>query len=381
MKALLRIREIRMVCLWVIFLTACSKNDEMSPAKQDGFELGSFETAGIDQRDIISLENEITEGHYNIHSILILKSDKLIYEKYFSGEDAIFPAPVGVIEHNRETLHDCRSLTKSIVSACVGIALEQGKIHGVDDKIFDYLPAYASYSVGDRAKITIRDLLTMSAGFEWDETTPYIDTLNDEINMSVKPGVVDFILGRSMVHQPGTLWNYSGGCTQLLAEIVKNATGIRIDEFAKIFLFTPLHIDNYNWYVRQPLSPTDPATVWAPSGLRLRPIDMAKIGSLYLNKGVYDKRKIFSENWVEQSLHWQINTDGSDEGYGFQFWCTKPMIAGKYREVIMADGNGGQRICMIPSLNVEIILTAGNYDEAGSVSDELLTNVFFPAIQ
>src|SRR5690349_15494973 len=115
MKALLRIREIRMVCLWVIFLTACSKNDEMSPAKQDGFELGSFETAGIDQRDIIGLENEITEGHYNIHSILILKSDKLIYEKYFSGEDAIFPAPVGVIEHNRETLHDCRSLTKSIV--------------------------------------------------------------------------------------------------------------------------------------------------------------------------------------------------------------------------------------------------------------------------
>jgi len=372
-------RKIPIVWLWGISLMACS-NDKIVPATQDGFELGSFEAAGISKQSIIGLENEIEAGQYNIHSILILRNDKLIYEKYFSGEDAIFPNPAGVIDHNRVTLHDCRSLTKSVVSACVGIALEQGKIHSIDDKIFNYLPAYSTFSVGDRAKITIKDLLTMSGGFEWNETTPYIDTLNDEINMSVKPDVVDFILSRTMVHLPGTLWNYSGGCTQLLAEIIKNATGTRIDEFARIFLFAPLHIDHYEWYVREPLSPTDSATVWAPSGLRLRPIDMAKIGSLYLNKGVYNKKRIFSESWVKQSLHWQVNTDGIDEGYGFQFWCTNPMIAGEYREVTMADGNGGQRICMIPALDVEIILTAGNYDESGSRSDELLTSVFFPAI-
>lgn len=107
---------------------------------------------------------------------------------------------------------------------------------------------------------------------------------------------------------------------------------------------------------------------------------MAKIGSLYLNGGMFDKKKIFSGSWVKQSFHWQINTDGTNEGYGFQFWCTKPMNAGEYRDGIMADGNGGQRICMIPSLGVEIVLTAGYYNESGSISDDLLNNVFFPAI-
>jgi CubicO group peptidase (beta-lactamase class C family) len=380
MKALLKISVFQLICLLAMFLAACSKSDKVTPTKQDGFEWGSFEEARIKKQDIISLENKITGGSYNIHSILILKNNKLIYEKYFPGEDAVFPNPVGVIDHNRETLHDCRSLTKSIVSACVGIALEQGKIHSLDDIIFDYFPTYSSYAIGDRANITIRDLLTMSAGFEWDENTPYIDTMNSEINMSVQPDVVDFILSRPMVQHPGALWNYSGGCTQLLAEIIKNATGTRIDKFAKTFLFNPLAIKQYDWFVREPLTPTDTATVWAPSGLRMRPIDMAKIGALYLNEGIYDKQKIFSASWVKLSLHWQVNTDGSNEGYGFQFWCTKPMIAGEYREVVMADGNGGQRICMIPSLNMEIVLTAGNYDESGSTSDELLNNVFFPAI-
>ena len=368
-----------MICLLSISFVSCSKNDIKTP-KQDGFELGSFKDANIDEQPIINLANEIDGGKYNIHSILILKDDKLIYEKYFSGDDAIFPNPVGVMNHTRDSLHDCRSATKSIVSACVGIAVEQGKIHSLDDKIFDYFPAYTKYATGDKAKITIRDLLTMSAGLKWDESTPYTDTLNGEINMSTKPDVVDFVLSRKIVETPGTLWNYSGGCTQLLAEIIKNATGLRIDEFAKKYLFEPLGIENYNWYVRPPLTPNGDEVVWAPSGLRMRPIDMAKIGALYLNNGKYSNKTIMSETWVEQSLHWQINTDGISEGYGFQFWCTQPLIANEYTNVTMADGNGGQRICIIPSKGIVIVLTAGNYDEAGSISDDLLMNVFYPAI-
>ena len=107
---------------------------------------------------------------------------------------------------------------------------------------------------------------------------------------------------------------------------------------------------------------------------------MAKIGALYLNNGAYNNKTILSETWVEQSLHWQINTDGISEGYGFQFWCTQPLIANEYTNVTMADGNGGQRICMIPSKHIIIVLTAGNYDESGSISDDLLINVFYPAI-
>ena len=276
MKRIRTITSVCVICLLSIAFVSCSKNDIKTPTLQDGFESGSFKDADIDEQPIINLENKINGGKYNIHSILILKDNKLIYEKYFPGDDAIFPNPVGVVNHNRDSLHDCRSLTKSIVSACVGIALEQGKIHSVDDKIFDYFPAYIKYATGNKAKITIRDLLTMSAGLEWDETTPYTDTLNGEINMSVKPDVVDFVLSRPMVQPPGTLWNYSGGCTQLLAEIIKNATGLRIDEFAKTYLFQPLGITNYNWYVRPPLTANGDEVVWAPSGLRMRPIRYGK---------------------------------------------------------------------------------------------------------
>ncbi|HEX7757066.1 MAG TPA: serine hydrolase [Niabella sp.] len=378
-----RIRIMKSACmigLLFISLTNCSKNDIKNPARQDGFETGSFKEAGIDEASIINLEKEIQAGKYNIHSVLILKGNKLIYEHYFPGDDAVFPDPVGVIDHNRDSLHDCRSLTKSLVSACVGIAMEQGRIHSLEDKIFNYFPAYIKYATGKRATITIRDLLTMSAGFEWNENTPYTDTLNDEINMSVKPDVVDYVLSKPMVHTPGTVWNYSGGCTQLLAELIKNATGLRVDSFAKTYLFGPLGITKYNWYVRPSLTPEGGEVVWAPSGLRMRSIDLAKIGTLYLNNGIYNGNAILSEKWVEQSLHWQINTDGVSEGYGFQFWCTQPLIAKGYTNVAMADGNGGQRICMIPSKSVIIVLTAGNYDEAGSISDDLLTNVFFPAI-
>src|SRR5690349_9694216 len=139
MKSALKIKRTLLVGLSVLFLIACSKSSDTPSGTQDGFKSGSFEEARIDKPDIINLENQITGREYNIHSILILRNNKLVYEKYFRGDDAVFPNPVGVIDHNRETLHDCRSVTKSIVSACVGIALEQGKIHSIDDLIFNYL--------------------------------------------------------------------------------------------------------------------------------------------------------------------------------------------------------------------------------------------------
>jgi len=365
-----------LVLFMCITLFSCHKDKTQDPTHFiEGFKIGSFEDAKIDKQPILELEKAITAGQHNVHGIIIIRDHKLIYEHYFTGDDAVFPIPIGIIPHNRDSLHDCRSVTKSIVSACIGIAIEQGKIKSINDNIFDYLPDYKMHAVGDKAALTIKNLLTMTAGLDWKENVPYTDSTNDEIQMSKQADVIDYILRKNSVALPGMQWNYNGGCTQLLAQIIKNATGSAINDFATNNLFRHLGIPKVNWFVR------DANTVWAPSGLRMRPIDMAKFGQLYLQKGVWKEKQLIPQSWVQQALKWQINTSSPMEGYGYQFWCTKPVIAGKVTDVIMAVGSGGQRICMLPALNLQIIITAGNYAKGGSTSDSLLKTVFFPAIK
>src|SRR6516225_5347211 len=169
--------------LLVLLFCACHKNDDGPGPETPDQETGTFEEANIDQQKIISLENEINNGKYNIHSLILLRKNKLIYEHYFAGEDAVFPNPVGKVPHTRDSLHDCRSVTKSIVSACIGLALTQGKIKSLDDKIFDYFPSYQQYATGDKADITIRHLLTQSSGLDWNERVSYADPTNSERQM------------------------------------------------------------------------------------------------------------------------------------------------------------------------------------------------------
>ncbi|MBB6108639.1 CubicO group peptidase, beta-lactamase class C family [Mucilaginibacter lappiensis] len=370
-------KNLAIALLAVLLFTRCSKDKTVPfhPTNPDGFESGSFEEANIDKNRITGLEKEVLGGKYNIHSILILRHDKLIYEHYFAGEDAVFPNPVGRVEHTRDSLHDCRSVTKSIVSTCVGIAIGQGKIKSINDNIFDYFPAYKKYATGAKAGLTIKDLLTMSAGLEWNEHTSYTDPANGERQMLAQSDVVDFVLSRTAVTTPGTVFNYSGGCTQLLAQLVQKVTGIPINLFAAKNLFTPLGIQKFNWSVRED------GTVWAPSGLRLRPIDMLKIGQLYMHGGIWNNQQILSADWVNQAMKWRINTNDIPEGYGYQFWCAKPLITGRVMDVTLADGNGGQIICMAPSLDLEVVLTAGNYNEDGDTSYDVLLKYIFAAVQ
>lgn len=368
-------KSLSIAFLAIIFF-ACRRDHTPAPdATIEGFESGTFEAADIDQSKIISLEQTISGGKFNTHSILIVRHRKLIYEHYFPGEDAVFPTPVGIVPHTRDSLHDCRSVTKSIVSSCIGIAVAQGKIRSIGDTIFRYFPAYKKYATGAKGGITIKDLLMMSAGLEWNEHMPYTDPENGERQLLAAPDVVDFVLSRNSVAVPGTVFNYNAGCTQLLAQLIQKVTGMPIHLFAKQYLFEPLGIKNFNWAVR------DDSTVWAPSGLRMRPIDMLKIGRLYMQQGRWDNQQLLSADWVSEAMKWRLNTSDVPEGYGYQFWCAKTTIAGQPTAITSADGNGGQIICMVPSLDLEVVLTAGNYNEAGDESYDVLTKYIFPAVK
>ncbi len=361
------------IALLVIVCCSCRKNDHPAPEKP-GQETGSFEEAHIDKSKILQLENEINSGKYNIHSLIILRKNKLIYEHYFAGDDAVFPNPVGKIPHTRDSLHDCRSVTKSIVSTCIGLAVSQGKIKSLDDKIFDYFPAYQQLATGDKANITIRHLLTQSSGLDWNERVSYADPANSERQMLEAQDPTGFVLQKNSIAKPGTVFNYSGGNTHLLGQIIEHSTGMSIKEFANRYLFQPLGISAYFWTTRAD------GIAWVPSGLRMRPIDMVKIGRLYLQQGQWQGQQLLPASWITAATQWTINSDETGVGYGFMFWCSKPQVAGQQVNMAQAEGNGGQMICMIPAMDLEIVMTAGYYNDETDPANDVLVNKVLPAV-
>ena len=360
----------------------------------DGLSIASLTKVGIDSNRIIALTNKIMAGYYiNIHSLLILRYNKLVYENYFHGSDAmiVFGADdkefvragsSDPLSSPKDSLHDARSISKSVVSACIGIAIAQGKIKSVDESIWNYFPEYKNLDTGLKSTITIRNLLTMTSGLDLNEGVPYSDSANTErlTNRSADP--IRFILSRRSVDSPGKSWNYSGGCTELLAAIIHRASGLEIDTFANEYLFKPLGIPKFNW-MRLPSTSTRQGAPAAASGLRLTSRDLAKFGLLYLNKGKWKNNQLIAADWIEQSHQYYFQTKYPETFYGFQFWCADATINNSQTKVFAAQGNGGQWVVMIPTLELTIVVTAGNYgnNQLSSQSYAMIENEIYPAIQ
>jgi len=328
----------------------------------DGIQTSTLAAVGMNATVINKIIQGIDSGFYpNRHSLLIYKNDKLVLEKYFTGKDQkAWAGDIGIIQHNGNTLHDLRSVSKSVVSACVGIAIAQRKIKGVNQKVFDFFKEYKSYDTGNKKNLTIENLLTMSSGLQWNEDVPYDNPENSEIQMTASKDPIAFILSRPLTSMPGAEWKYNGGTTQLLAEIVKRATGQSVADFANENIFRKLGITEYEWVVFP--GTTNPI---AASGLRLRSRDILKFGILYQRKGKWKDDQILPAYWVEQSLQSKVarpQTHYSAGGYGYQFWIFKDTIQGKEMEWPAAVGNGDQRIFFDKKRKLIVVMTAGNYN-------------------
>ena len=280
----------------------------------------------------------------------------------------------GIVHHNDTVLHDMRSVSKSVVSACIGIAVSQGKIKNVDQPVFDFFEDYAQYKNEGREKLTIKHLLTMTSGLKWNEEVPYDNPENSEIQMIISGDGIGFVLSRELETEPGTTWKYNGGTTELLAEIVKRVSGKNIHEFAKEYLFKPIGIITSQWTVSP--STNSPA---AASGLRLTSIDMLKFGILYHHEGQWGGEQIVPKEWVGESLKSHINRpDGG--GYGYQFWILNYTINGEQLTIPAAVGNGDQRIYFDKKNNLLTVTTAGNYNKwdiennAGAILEKIYTS-------
>jgi CubicO group peptidase (beta-lactamase class C family) len=288
-----------------------------------------------------------------LHSVLVLRCGDPFAEIYFSGEDQSWGQPLGDVDHGPGTLHDLRSVTKSVVGLLYGIALDEGLVPDVDAGLIEQFPEYADLAADpQRAKITVGDALSMQMGTDWDESLPYSDPRNSEIAMELADDRYRFVLDRPMVQEPGTQWTYNGGATAIIAKLIADGTGMPIDQYAKQRLFGPLGITEFAWAAGSDGVPS------AASGLRLTTHDLAKIGQMVMNGGTWKGKPVVPEAWVEVVLTPHAKTDELRYGY---FWWLAP--EGDPPTWVAGFGNGGQRLWINKPGGLVMVVFAGNYNQ------------------
>jgi CubicO group peptidase (beta-lactamase class C family) len=375
-----------MVCAAIVAIAAApvmgcrqTRADPLSvpPALDDGWTIGSPEQAGIDRRRLEAMTGSIhATPSFNVHAVLIERDGRLVYEEYFSGTDERRGQPVGTVTFTREMKHDIRSVTKSVISALVGIAAGSGAIRSLDTPLLDFFPEYADLQVPERRQITVRHALTMSAGFDWNEEVSYRDPRNNETAMDRSADPLRYVLGRPIVAPPGTSWRYNGGTTQLLGAIVQRATRQPIADYARAMLFDPLGITDVDWLGHLAGMPS------AASGLRLRPRDLAKFGSLYLHGGQWNGHQVVPREWIEESTRRRLTfPKQQDRGYAYLWWHTCYPARSGVVEVPTAVGNGMQRIFLLRAQRTVVTVLSGRYNQFGANPPErLLLDYVMPAL-
>ena len=298
---------------------------------------------------------------HGLHSLLVLRHGKLVFERYWSGFE-------------RETPHDMRSATKSITSLLTGVAIDKHLLINTSDSIFQYLPAkYSSFKAG-KESITLRNLLTMSSGLECDDRVE--DSPGNEEKMYRERDWVKFFLDLNISAQPGGPGHYCTAGVVVLGRIIAEASNQSIPDFSQKYLFGPMHIERQKWRSFDSGQQTDTG-----GHLFLRPLDMAKIGQLVLQKGEWEGVQLISRSWIDISTSSQGVVD-KDHDYGFLWWRTKIPYENKEVEAVSAMGNGGQAIIIVPELDLVVVFTAGNYNSRKSAYPiPILKKFILPAVK
>jgi CubicO group peptidase (beta-lactamase class C family) len=378
-------------------VTTCEENffPPPVPTPQNSYLIDTLQgsdsgTTRLNQEMLDSLVSNINMGLYDkIHSLVIIHNDKLVFEEYSSGWE-------------RDMLHPIYSGTKSVTSALIGIAISQGHITGVDTKLLDFFPEYDSFDNNNESKesITLEHVLTMSAGFEWDEiTVPHFDNYGN-LNLENSYGAmtqsddwIKFVLDLPMVSEPGSELVYNSGGSQLLSGILTNTTGLTAEAFAESNLFPHLGITKWEWVenitpehiIGNPQGHSNTA-----AGLFLHPVNMAMFGYLYLNHGKLGNVQVVPESWVETSVFNHIPFANLDPvadkyyNYGYQWWLISNEFPYPFLDnigdIYYASGFGGQLIMVMPDIDMVIAVTAAD-DSPNPDSFKAIFKGILPALE
>jgi len=297
----------------------------------------------------------------DISSVVVLKDEKLLIEEYFNGS-------------NRSEKHNTRSVGKSFMSAIMGLAIDQGHIKSVDQKISEFykLEKYKNFSKA-KADVTIRDLLTMSSGFDGDDSN--MDSKGNEEYMYPTKNWVKFGLDLEMKEDRN--WTYFTAGSVILGDIIHQSVPGGLEAFAEEHFFEPLGIQDYVWqYTPQGVANT-------AGGIQMSALDFALFGQLYKNNGRWKGHQILSEEWVGESFqeHAVINEDNKDY-YGYQFWEKTFTVGEKEYTANFCTGTGGNKIYIFEDLPLVIVITAKAYrlPQAHSQVKRMMEKYILPAV-
>jgi len=370
-----------LACVMLPFLVVGCQNAAppaaapVSPSSASDWPTATPESVGLNPAPLNQLAARIEgDSSVNIHSVLIVKGGSLVFERYFSGPDEDWGTDLGVVDFGVDTLHDLRSVSKSVTSALVGIAVGEGRLPGINTDALDLFPAYREHLAPDKRGLRLENILTMTAGLDWFEPPDYTNPGNDEIRMINSPDPVAFVLGRSLATAPGDRFEYNGGLPTLLGYLLEQAYGQRGDQILREKLLEPLGIERFDFRAN-----TSGLLAYA-SGIRLRPRDMAKFGLLYLDGGRWQGRQIVPGEWVRASLTAHAKP-ANWAGYGYQWWIEGFASDAESLLVPMAVGNGNQRIMIVAPLNMVVVVTAGHYNQSENVlwGSDILAQYVLPA--
>jgi len=376
------------------YLGAQTTQNSISSWPTNGWSKSRPDAVGLDEKVLSALDSDLASGKYSlVDTFAVYRCGRIAFERTYThdygkiyGKEASERGPLNAHltgwynyfdpawhpYYHGTDLHSMQSVTKTVSSIIVGIAMTRGDFKGtLDTPLLNYFDPSKVKNVDDRKRrITLRHVLTMTTGLDWNEEVAYDDPKNDASLMEAADDWVQYVIDRPMAHEPGKVFNYSSGVTELLAYIFEKETGKDIEQYGAKYLFSPLGMEHF--WKRSPLGVVD-----TEGGLFLKNSDLAKIGYLYLNGGRWDAQQIVSKNWVQQSVS-PLTDSEEDYKYGFKWWLLPRTDRQGF--VWMARGFGGQRLMVFPEEQMIAVFTGWEIlkDEA---KDRDLVNRILPAVR
>jgi CubicO group peptidase (beta-lactamase class C family) len=364
-----------------------------NPWPTQGWPASTPAAVGLDPASLAAFDAELASGKYGyVDSMLVIRNGQVVYDRSYThdydriyGRRATTSGPLNVDPagpynyfnpdwhpyYRRGDLHTLQSVTKSVASAVIGIAMARSEFPELDTPVLRFFDTAKLANLDDRKRrISLRHLLTMTAGLDWNEDVPYYDPQNTASQMEARTDWVRFVIDRPMAHEPGTVFAYNSGASQLLSHVFRKATGTDIDTYAATHLFKPLGI-RHSYWKRTPTGLAD-----TEGGLYLRPRDLAKIGYLFLRNGVWDGQPILRAEWVKTSV--AEARRGSE--YGFQWWLVR---YGSPPDGLAWAGNGfgGQRLIVVPEHDLVLVFTGWTILSPSLTSRQALEGVLRAVVQ
>jgi Beta-lactamase len=344
-------------------------------------------TLGIDPQPLAGLDADIASSKFPlVDSLLVMRCGEVVFERLYPHDyaktyykEAHTKGPLNARLTGRYNYfdpdwhpyyhgtdeHTMQSVSKTVTSAIIGIAITRGDFKApLSTPVLHYFDPGKVKNLDERKRrMTLRDLLTMTSGLDWNEDVPYDDANNPSDLMEASDDWVQYVIDRPMKDEPGKVFAYSSGATELLAYIFKRETGADIERYGHTHLFEPLGIAKYHWK-RTPLGVVD-----TEGGLYLSAQDLAKIGLLYLNDGLWKGQRLLSSEWIKESLTPRIDA-GEGFQYGYQWWLLPH--GEPSRLAWAARGMGGQRLLVFPEDQLIVVSTAWHILNEASIEFEVV---------